>query len=195
MRSLVRQRFWKRIRRIELSLSKQSVGPIAGQVYRTQEEWLDQYESDLELGVFAHEPEFSKAVERFRNAIRDAKSTSGDPFEPPPHFQPQDSLRDRRLAWRRSRTYKDVNRAFNWMTTFSSRRAAGLPPITEAEYEDLQRWFQRNDAHIRTILTATEYEQEIAGNQFRFMEPWGTHRVNSIVADLRDLKVKFTTLT
>ncbi len=113
----------------------------------TDEDWLACF-ADLGLhGFFAGEPDFPTALAWYREAIEDARRKN-PPFDPPPDFQPHMDEKRRRLEWRRTRHYPDVQGACLWLLEMTRRVHDGKPSVTEAEFYELASWFNANDARL-----------------------------------------------
>jgi hypothetical protein len=114
----------------------------------TDEDWLGLVEWWGRLGFFAGEPDFPAAVAYYRQAIQDAAARSDPPFYPPDDFMPGTPERERRRYWRGKRHYPHLNTAFFWLFEMKKRIQAGKPPVTEAEFRELEDWFRRNEDRL-----------------------------------------------
>jgi hypothetical protein len=115
---------------------------------QTDEEWLGLVEARGKQGFFAGEPEFPAAVAYYRQAIQDAAARSDPPFYPPDDYLPGMPENERRRGWRSKSHYPDLNAAFFWLSEMRTRVRNGKPPVTEAEFRELEAWFRRNEDRL-----------------------------------------------
>ena len=136
----------KRLTKLEAT-AKESARPMGRW---TEEAWVDWFGGEG-ARYFVGEPDYAEALKYLRDAIRDAATYSphdSPPFEPPANYMRGEPLDDRRIAWRSMKTYKKVNSAMLWMFEMSLRSSDGKPPVTEAEFRDLESWFHANENRI-----------------------------------------------
>lgn len=114
----------------------------------TAEDWLTAFTDWGARGYFDldREADFSTALALYRRALQEA---AADPaFEPPAGFLPELPPGQRRNRWRRTRSFPQVEAAWEWLAEMHCRKTDNLPPLTEAEFASLARWFQENDSRL-----------------------------------------------
>jgi hypothetical protein len=159
-------------------LAKRAAQEENHQGYRTDEEWLAEFESRGREGFFNSEPDFAKALAFYRDALRKAKSQVDPPWDPPEDFMAGTARHRRLCEWRQGSEFRrvdadgnvlpegtDVNlglvRAFyrfpevqegwGWLVGMALRQADGVPPVTIAEFEKLVSWFDVNEKRLMSL--------------------------------------------
>src|SRR5690348_615988 len=81
------------------------------------DEWLEGFAEWGRQGHFAAEPDFTVALDFYRDALQRAKMQSDPPFDPPPDFMPNlsDLPHLRVLNWRTITRFPDVHSGCNWL--------------------------------------------------------------------------------
>ena len=111
----------------------------------TAEDWLTAFTDWGAQGYFG-EADFSTALALYRRALQEA---AADPaFEPPASFLPELPPGQRRNRWRQTRSFPQVEAAWEWLAEMHCRMTDNLPSLTEAEFASLARWFQENDSRL-----------------------------------------------
>jgi hypothetical protein len=112
---------------------------------RTEDEWLAAFEEMGRDGCFDPEPEFPKALARFHDALAAARASTDPPFDPPPEFELHHPSPYQRLSnWRTGGRFPAVDAAFLWIAEMVHRVESGIPPVTEAGFQELAAWFAAN---------------------------------------------------
>jgi tetratricopeptide (TPR) repeat protein len=114
----------------------------------TDEDWLEAFAAWGRHGYFEREADFPAALAAYRQALAET-ARADPPFYPPPDFLPQLSPGRRRLRWRRAHHFPQVEAAWNWLAEMHNRRTDNLPPVTEAEFAHLARWFDENAERLK----------------------------------------------
>jgi hypothetical protein len=147
-----------RLKRLEQSI-RRAAGDQRGLGPKTDEDWLAAFEEAGRRGWFDPEPDFSKALQFYREALQTARSQANPPWDPPEDFLPWAQEHHRRFEWHQGCEYREVDRhgqvlpensslglfrrcyrfaavreGLNWLPAMASRRARHTPPVGEAEY-------------------------------------------------------------
>jgi hypothetical protein len=115
------------------------------------EDWLAFYEHQGRAGRYDAEPDFPRALDEYREAIREAKASTDPPWDPPPDALPHlaDSPRQRLREWHRQ--FRRVRTAWRWLGGMAERLSNDTPSVTEAEFAELARWLAENEARLNAI--------------------------------------------
>jgi hypothetical protein len=181
-----KQTFRTRLQRRE-DLAKRAARPENRPDHRTEDEWLDRFESWGREGFFDSEPDFPTALAFYRAALQKAKAQADPPWEPPDDFMPGAEEQRRLFEWRHGGAFRrvdadgnvlpegtDVNRGLfrrcdrfpevqqgrEWLAGMIQRRADGVPPVTIAEFENLASWFAAHQDRL-TALSRPSYLLEV----------------------------------
>ncbi len=96
-------------------------------------------------GLFDHEPDFPVALENFRSALeREQAEPQGETGLGLPN--PLDALRPSPLL-----------EAEQWLGEILTRAGQGVPPVTEAEFQELAEWFQEHESWICQSLGSSGF--------------------------------------
>jgi hypothetical protein len=136
-----------RLTHLERSLAPRSRSRDPYDDWLTEEQWLEMYERFGAQGAFDHEPDFPKALAFYREALHEAKTQADPPFDPPPDFMPNlmDSPHLRVLNWRHRGRFPNLHEAWDWLGEMLGRSVDGIPPVSEAEFAELEEWSEAND--------------------------------------------------
>ncbi len=128
----------RRLRELEV-LSQSAIAKPRHQ--HSHQEWLEQFSLYACQGHFENEPDFTTALEEYREAIR---TTAADPqqgYHPPPEFVPHARLALRESLWREGRVYPAIHRALEWLVAMYERVMRQEPGVPLSEWHQLQHWF------------------------------------------------------
>jgi hypothetical protein len=128
-----------------------------------EEDWLLIYESWANEDMFAGEPDFPLALSTYRQALAEARASQPS-LDPPPDYQPHQPARERIVCWRRQHFYSALDKAWLWLSEFYERVTKGIPPVTEAEFQDLKDWFGINQEHLASLEGSSEL-LEVSGGR------------------------------
>jgi hypothetical protein len=164
------------------------------------EEWLELFAAWGKEGHFAAEPDFTTALDFYRDALDRAKMQSDPLFDPPPDFMPNlsDSHHLRVLNWRSKVRFPDVHAGWDWLAEMLRRVQEGIPPVSAAEFRELADWFQANEARLYQ-LSASSYVLEVdtgrtvALTNLRYglrqgVQAWGA---GELAEDLRQVRMRY----
>jgi hypothetical protein len=161
------------------------------------EDWLLLYEAWAKQAMFAGEPDFPLALNAYRQALAEARA--GHPaFDPPSDFQPQQPRRQRIACWRRQHFYSTIDRAWLWLSEFYERVTLGIPPVTQAEFQELEDWFRINQKHLTTLEGSSELV-DVSGGQstsltnlrYNLSRGYQARGVGRLAENIRYLRARF----
>jgi hypothetical protein len=164
------------------------------------EDWLELFTLWGQEGHCQHEPDFPTALVFYQDAIQRAQAQSDRPFDPPPDFLPNlmDTPHQRRRNWRNHVRFPEVHAAWDWLAEILGRVLDGVPPVSTAEFEELNAWFSANESRLHQ-LSAPSYALEagegrtIALANIRYGLRQGVRASGSgkLAEDLRRLRARY----
>src|SRR5262249_8813667 len=67
-------------------------------------------------------------------------------------FRPDERHRHARLmGWRTEDRFPEVRDGLEWLTEMLRRVRDGIPPVTEAEFAELEAWFRANEPRLYEV--------------------------------------------
>jgi hypothetical protein len=124
-------------------------------IWPTPWDWIAQFEELQDAGQFSKELDFPKALAFYRGALEQALAADpsiesrihGDPHKrrEPPFLE----------VLRIGDQFPDVPVASNWLMEIQWRVCRGIPPVTEAEFEELGAWFEANEERLATLADSS----------------------------------------
>jgi hypothetical protein len=125
-----------------------------------EEQTLDEFTKLGKQGYFKREPDFPVALDFFRNALAKATAQTHPPWNPPHDFLPRESRFDRLMEWRYPDRFPEVRIGFLWLAEMRTRIEKGTPPVTEAEFNDLARWFHEHHTELELLSNSQIFDFE-----------------------------------
>jgi len=117
--------FRRRLIRLEQAVRAKQATAILD---ASDEDMLREFEELGRQGYFREEPDFPVALENYRQAL--ATSPKSCPA---------------------SASSPEANQAFFWMYELLDRVRRAIPPVTAAEFGELQAWFTAHDARLSQL--------------------------------------------
>ena len=138
-----------RLRRLEARAQAQDPPPSPEPP--DEEQWLEIFQDWGRAGHFRHEPDFKTAIAVLREALSDARASTNPPFEPPEDFRPDDRRWRRLECWRTPDRFPRVVEGLEWLQEMRARINFPTPPVSEAEYRELEAWFRANEPRLMAL--------------------------------------------
>jgi hypothetical protein len=148
-------------------------------------------------GYFKGEPDFPVALEFFRNALAKAAAQTHPPWNPPYNFFPPESGRDRLRKWRYPDRFPEVLAASCWLMEMYIRIRDGISPVTEAEFNDLVRWFRDHLSELGLLPDSPVFYSEDgwSATPIEILDGlhtcWRTIGAGDLAEDLRHVKRRY----
>jgi len=164
--------FRRRLTRLEQAVrAKQATSNLDA----SDEDMLREFEDLGRQRFFQGEPDFPAALEKYRLALATLPTTR--PSAPSP----------------------EVDQAFFWMYELFDRVCRGIPPVTAAEFADLQAWFTAHDSRLYQLSLPTQMldlrdGQRVAPGSVRYDLRKGSHAIGAgeVAQVVRRLRVLFS---
>jgi hypothetical protein len=109
-----------------------------------EEDWLEVFEDLAREGTLDREPDFPVALAALRAELARAQADPAFhlPCATPGQAVDRSALHQHRL--RQQARFGQLDAALIWVWEMLQRHTHGIPPVSEAEFQELQAWFEAN---------------------------------------------------